>query len=315
METDGNKTSRKTSQFFNCIYCDYNTSKSSNYKLHTMTLKHQKSLKVSNLETFGNKTSQKLALQEFSCEKCHKEFKNRSGLWKHKQKCNSNDTVIITTNKDATDVKQLTNMVFEVVKQNQELSLQNQELTNKLFEICKNGTNNVQNINNTNSHNKTFNLQFFLNETCKDAMNIMDFVDSIKLQLSDLEKVGELGYVDGISNIIVKNLKELDVTERPVHCTDSKREILYIKDENKWEKENDNKNKMKKAIKRVANKNINLLQDFKAKYPDCIYSDSKKSDQYNKLIIEAFELNNSEKEEKVIKKIAKEVTIDKNHCL
>ena len=134
------------------------------------------------------------------------------------------------------------------------------EQQNMMLEVIKNGTNNNNN-NTTNSHNKAFNLQFFLNETCKDAMNIMDFVDSIKLQLSDLERVGELGFVDGISNIIVKNLKELDVTERPIHCTDKKREVLYVKDEDKWEKD-DEKNKIKKAIKRVANKNIRLLLAF-----------------------------------------------------
>jgi hypothetical protein len=195
----------------------------------------------------------------------------------------------------------LTNLVLELVKQNNELQ-------KNMMKVLENGTNNTIH---TNSHNKTFNLNVFLNETCKDALNLTDFVDSLKLQLSDLEKVGELGFVNGISDIIIKNLKALDVTERPVHCTDSKRETLYIKDENKWEKENEGKNKIKKAIKRVANKNIKLLNDFKAKYPDCIYSESKKSDQYNKIIIEAFELDNLDKQEKIIKKIAKEVTIEK----
>ena len=154
-----------------------------------------------------------------------------------------------------------------------------------------------------------------VNETCKDAMNIMDFVDSLKIQISDLEDVGKLGFVEGISNIIVKNLKALDVHKRPVHCSDSKREIMYIKDENKWEKENDDKKRLRKAIKRVANKNSKLLPEFREKYPDCNKSISKYSDQYNKLIIEAMGGlgdNDLEKENKIIKKIAKEVTIDKS---
>ena len=154
-----------------------------------------------------------------------------------------------------------------------------------------------------------------VNETCKDAMNIMDFVDSLKIQISDLEDVGKLGFVEGISNIIVKNLKALDVHKRPVHCSDSKREIMYIKDENKWEKENDDKKRLRKAIKRVANKNSKLLPEFREKYPDCNKSVSKYSDQYNKLIIEAMGGlgdNDLEKENKIIKKIAKEVTIDKS---
>jgi hypothetical protein len=142
----------------------------------------------------------------------------------------------------------------------------------------------------------------------------MDFVDSIKLQLSDLERVGELGFVEGISNIINSNLKALDVTQRPVHCTDKKREVLYIKNENKWEKENEDKTKIRKAIKHIAHKNSKLIPEFKEKHPDCGKSISKYCDQYNKLIIEAMGGqgdNDMEKEDKIIKKIANEVVIDK----
>jgi hypothetical protein len=194
---------------------------------------------------------------------------------------------------------------------------ENQEFKNLILEIVKKDTitnnNNNNNINN-NSHNKTFNLNFFLNETCKDAMNIMDFVDSLKLQLSDLENLGKLGYVDGISKIIVQNLKSLDETKRPVHCTDSKREVMYVKDDNKWEKENENKQKMRKVIKHVTHKNSKLLKEFKTKYPGCEKSDSKYSDKYDKLIIEAMGGkgdNDLEKEDKIIRNIAKVVIIDK----
>jgi len=192
---------------------------------------------------------------------------------------------------------------------------ENQEFKNLILEIVKKDTitNNNNNINN-NSHNKTFNLNFFLNETCKDAMNIMDFVDSLKLQLSDLENLGKLGYVDGISKIIVQNLKSLDETKRPVHCTDSKREVMYVKDDNKWEKENENKQKMRKVIKHVTHKNSKLLKEFKSKYPGCEKSDSKYSDKYDKLIIEAMGGkgdNDLEKEDKIIRNIAKVVVIDK----
>ena len=177
----------------------------------------------------------------------------------------------------------------------------------------------MTNINNAgahiNSHNKTFNLNVFLNETCKDAMNIMDFVDSLKLQLSDLESVGRLGFIEGISNIIIKNLNEMDVHKRPVHCSDSKREVMYIKDEDKWEKENENKNKLRKVIKKVASKNQRLLPKFKEEHPDCGKYHSKYSDQYNKLIVESMGGsgdNDVEKEDKIIKKIAKNVLIDKS---
>jgi len=197
---------------------------------------------------------------------------------------------------------------------------QNNQLQNQIIELCKD-KNNINNFNsdvNINSNNKTFNLNVFLNEYCKDAMNIMDFVDSVKLQLSDLENVGKLGFIEGISNIIVKKLKALDVNKRPVHCSDSKREVMYVKDENKWEKEDEENLKLRKLIKHIAHKNSKLIPDFKTKYPDCCKSDSIKSDQYNKLIIEAMGgtcNNDNEKEDKIIKKIAKEVIINKNEIL
>jgi hypothetical protein len=300
---------------FKCILCDYLTSNKKDMNKHTMTSKHLKRDKGNILE--------KMEIQKIPaliCV-CSKQFGSQSGIWKHKQKCPYFNELITDVKNTDNDVKLLTSMVLEVVKQNQELisqnsetQKQNQELTNKLYEICKNGTNNTM-INN-NSHNKTFNLQFFLNETCKNAMNIMDFVDSIKLQLTDLLNVGEVGYVEGISNIIVNNLKELDVTLRPIHCTDKKREVLYIKDENKWEKDDDEKKKLRKVIKRVAHKNARLLQAYKELHPDCSKSSSAYSDQYNKIIIEAMGglgNNDIEKENKIIRNITNVTTIDKNY--
>jgi hypothetical protein len=266
------------------------------------------------------------ANKEYICDGCNIKFAHQSSYCRHKKKCkdvnvdgneDKNDYAECneTNNQDngASDVKLLTNMVLEVVKQNQELMNQNQELQKHMIELCKNGTNNTLINNTTNSHNKAFNLNFFLNETCKDAMNIMDFVESIKLQLSDLEKVGELGYVEGISNIIVKNLNELDVTQRPVHCTDKKRETMYIRDEDKWEKD-ENNTKIKKAIKRVASKNQRLLPKFKEAHPDCGTYHSKYSDQYNKIIIESVGGsgdNDAEKEEKIIRNISRNVVVEK----
>ena len=320
-----NEKMPKNAKNFHCKLCDFRCSKYSNFSSHLLTLKHQKRENGNKNGKNGNEKMPKNAAALYVCE-CGRYYKHTSGLSRHKNanKCNITNNIeeckIILENDDTTDVKLLTNMVLEVVKQNQELinqnsetQKQNQQLTNKLFEICKNGTNNTM-INN-NSNNKTFNLNVFLNEQCKDAMNIMDFVDSLKLQLSDLESVGKLGFVEGISNIIVKNLKALDVHKRPVHCSDSKREVMYIKDEDKWEKENDEKLKLRKAIKHIAHKNSRLIPAFKEKHPDCNKSDSKFSDQYNKLIIEAMGGNGNEdidNENKIIKKIAKEVAIDKN---
>ena len=179
-----------------------------------------------------------------------------------------------------------------------------------IIKLTENGITNNSHNTTTNSTNNSFNLQFFLNETCKNAMNITDFVDSIKLQLNDLISVGELGYVEGISNIIVKKLNALDVTERPVHCTDKKRETIYIKDEDKWEKDENDK-KIRKLIKNIAYKNQKLFTEFKEKYPDYNDSNSKHSDQYSKIVIESLADNDLQKEDKIIKNISKVITIDK----
>jgi hypothetical protein len=286
-------TDAKNAEKFNCKICNFNCSKESNYNKHILTLKHQNTYK------YLLKNAENAVKNNFYICQCGKEYKHRQSLFNHKKICNIKN------------YESKNNLVEYLIKENAEIK-------NMILDVCKN-FGNLQNNNNsfnTNSHNKTFNLNLFLNETCKDAMNITDFVDTVKLQLSDLEKVGEIGYVNGISNIIVKNLNALDIDKRPVHCTDTKREILYIKDDNKWEKENEGNLKIRKVIKKVADKNARLLPEFKAKYPDCVKYSSPYSDQYNKLIIEAMGGsgdNNLEKEDKIIRKIAKEVVIDKKN--
>ena len=297
------KNMPKNADFY-CEACDFRCIKKSNFIIHTNTKKHTHRVSGNDLENAEMKTN-----AEYNCD-CGKNYATLSGMWKHKTKgCSvkgGNNEIKkeepFATNNAATDKDDLINYLMK----------ENQEFKNLILEIVKKDTHNNCN-NTTNSHNKAFNLNFFLNETCKDAMNIMDFVDSIKLQLSDLEKVGELGYVEGISNIIVKNLNELDVTQRPVHCTDKKRETMYIKDEDKWEKDESN-SKIKKAIKRVASKNQRLLPKFKEAHPDCGTYHSKYSDQYNKIIIESVGGsgdNDAEKEDKIIRNISKSVIVEK----
>ena len=284
---------------FFCDICDFNTCNKKDFKRHNLTNKHL-------LLTNPNENTPKNPL--FICN-CGKTYKHSSSLCAHKKKC--------TPNNDSNDEEQnnqiTPELIMSVLHQNKELQQMLIEQNKTIIELSKNSS--MTNCNNTtNSHNKSFNLNFFLNETCKDAMNIMEFVDSLKLQLSDLENMGKLGYVEGISKIIVSNLNLLDETKRPVHCTDSKREIMYVKDDNKWEKENENKQKMRKVIKHVTHKNSKLLKDFKNKYPGCEKSESKYSDKYDKLIIEAMGGkgdNDVEKEDKIIKKISKNVSIDK----
>jgi hypothetical protein len=302
------KSCKKVAQNYFCIICDYKSSRKSSYDKHILTSKHETLTNVNknDLESCNKNATQ----NEFICNNCDKKYGSRVGLWKHKKKCSDN---VNAETFDISNVNMLTNMVFEVVKQNSETQKQNQELINKLYELSKNN----QITNNTthnNCNNKTFNLNLFLNETCKNAMNMSTFIDSLQLQLSDLENVGEVGFVEGISSIIVKNLNAMDVTLRPVHCTDKKRETMYIKDEDKWEKEDEHKTKLHKMIKKIANKNIKLISKFQEVHPEWKKITSKVSDQFNKIVIEAMGgkgENDFEKEEKIIKRVAKEVLIDK----
>jgi hypothetical protein len=310
MTTDDNKYLVKISKNYRCEKCNYNTCRKYNFEIHNESIKH----KNNGITTKNNEPLVKVSKKN-ECYNCNKVFNDRAGLWRHKKKCK---TKYESESEDEKDNKSnhpsdKDELIIMLIKQNSELIKETSEFKNLMMDVIKNGT--MNNSNNTsNSHNKTFNLHFFLNETCKDAMNIMEFVDSVKIQLSDFEKLGEIGYVDGISNIIVKNLNALDIDKRPVHCTDAKREVLYIKDDNKWEKENEDKNKLRKVIKKIANRNSRMLNEFKTKHPDCGKSDSLFSDQYNKLIVEAMGGpgdNDLEKEDKIIRKITKEVVISK----
>jgi hypothetical protein len=306
-----------------CKICHYYTSRNTDYVKHLSTDKHKKRENDSGMVENGSNLSSKVV--QYEC-KCGKIYKYDSGYYRHKKKCDINNVNltdvgnnVIECEKAVQQKLEINDLIKYLMNENSELkhTMMEQQNTmmeqqNMMMKVIENGTTNNSN-NTTNSHNKAFNLNFFLNETCKNAMNITDFVESIQLQLSDLEKVGEIGYVEGISNIIVKNLNALDVTQRPVHCTDKKRETIYIKDEDKWEKDEE-KNKIRKVIKKVATKNARLIQKFKDKHPDYNEYHSKYSTQYHKLIIESMGGsgdNDVEKEDKIIRNIAKNIVVDK----
>jgi hypothetical protein len=295
---DENKTPKNADEFY-CIYCDFKCSKKSDWDRHCVRPKHE--VNVQRYENDDKKTL-KNADHHMSCH-CGKVYKYYSGLWRHQKMCiNEEPTEKSADNQD---------LIAYLIKQNSDLQHQ-------IIEVCKNSmVNNT--TNNVNSHNKTFNLNVFLNEDCKDAMNITDFVDSIKFQLADLEHMGQVGYVDGISNIILRNLKALDVTKRPVHCTDQKRETIYIKEGGVWTKEDEDNKNVRKLIKKVAFRNSKCLSLFKEKYPDCVTSESRYSDTYSKIVIEAmgggYKCNDYDSENKIIRKIAKQITIDKSAYL
>jgi hypothetical protein len=305
METLGNQMLRKNNSNFYCMTCDYNTHRKSSYDKHLLTTKHIKVATGNNSTTLETNSCNKLQNSHFySCGNCQKEFLNRSGIWKHKKKCNKQQENEKDEPTDKEVILKILKQNSQLIKENSELRKEQTDIKELILEIVKNGNHNTTHIN---SHNKAFNLNFFLNETCKNAMNITDFVDSIKLQLSDLIEIGEIGYVEGISKIIVKNLNNLDETIRPVHCTDKKRETMYIKDEGEWNKEDEKKSKLKKAVTKVADKNIKLLPLFREKYPEYKNSSSKTSDKYDKMVLEVMTCDD-DKTEKIVKNISK-VTI------
>jgi hypothetical protein len=295
--------SPKISVKYFCEKCNYKCCKQSEFNKHILTAKHK------NLQ---NPISHLEIPKKYICD-CGKIYKHTSTLYAHRKNCNYvKQTNTCHIEKQTNDTEEL---IKYLMKENTEFKQLLIEQNKQMLELAKNGqiTNNTNNSHN-NSHNKSFNLQFFLNETCKNAMNITDFVNSLQLQLCDLEKVGELGYVEGISNIIIKNLNALDVTERPIHCTDKKRETMYVKDENKWEKEDESNTKLHKMVRKVSNKNIDLISEFKEVHPEWKKSTSKVSDQFDKIIIESMGgkgENDYEKEDKIIKRVAKSVFVDK----
>ena len=303
-ETTNIQKCKKDTLKYVCSYCDFKCAKLSNYNIHLTTPKHSYNILL----------NENIKKNNYECEYCQKKYKSKSGLWYHSRVCEANMNECESDNDQEIHSQPITpqidpNILLDIIKQNQELQKQ-------MIEFMK--TNTSINTNNTNCHNtnnNTFNLNMFLNEKCKDAININDFVDNIKMQLTDLENFGDFGYVEGVSRVLIKNLKELDMYSRPIHCSDLKREVLYIKDNNEWTKESDDKPVLKNMIKQVANKNIKQIQTWKAEYPDCIYSDSKKNDQYMNIVMNSMSGGTSEEQQnnlsQIVKNITKAVVIEK----
>jgi len=320
-------------RIYKCNICSYSTNDKSNYNKHLSSQKH---INITNNIQKNN-----------TCNICNKTFVTNSGLYKHNKKCNKitkTETEILenkfTSVNDNATPNFTPELFMEVLKQSKELQEalfeQNRELQNKLLEkdselqnrlLEQNAEHHKQiieltskqigntNINSHNTNNNQFNLQFFLNETCKDAINIGDFVNSLQVQIADLEKTGRLGYVEGISSIFLRGLKELDYTMRPIHCTDLKRETVYVKNENSWEKDDNEKAKLKLAIQRVARKNLRTLPKWQEENPDFRILDTKENDEYLKIALNLMGGQTDEQQEKYVEKIVRnilrEVVIEK----
>jgi hypothetical protein len=303
------KKTTKVANILVCEYCDYKCFKTNDFTKHLLTRKHKMLENASKMLVNASEKSPNF----FTC-KCGKSYIHDSSYYRHKKICkfeekekekvnDSDYNNNINDKKDPSDKE----LIMLLIKENSELKTM-------MMKVLENGTHNT--TNNTNSHNKAFNLNLFLNETCKDAMNISEFINSIKLNLDDLENTGKRGYIEGISSIILKNLNDLEQHMRPLHCSDLKREILYIKDNDQWTKETDNKPIFKKAIKTIANENIKQIKVWRDKNPDCTDPDSKKNNLYLQIVSNS--MNGLTEEEstkninKIISNVVKEVIIDKN---
>ena len=315
METLETNKVQKRSINYECKICDYITCRKSQYNRHLDTEKH----KNNSISTIINTKVQQSSLIQHKCINCDKIYKERTGLWKHNKKCNkkhinniihenyiennkynkTTENTVIPQHKE--DIKALTDLVLELVKSNTELQKQ-------MLDVCKNSNTTI------NSNNKTFNMQVFLNEKCKDAMNIMDFVNSMTLDFSDLEELGELGYVEGISRQMVRKLSEMDVYKRPIHCSDLKRETMYVRDNDVWEKETQLYDNLRKAIKYITKKNGDLMIPWRNAHPQCMNLQHPLNDKYMGIMNQAMGGPGefAESENKIIRKISKCVTIDKN---
>ena len=295
---------------FSCKNCEFTCSKLSDWDRHLATGKHKRLMSANDF------TPESAAYLECICGKS---YKHMSSLCKHKKICcdvNQYNNLVKDTNEicEQGDINEQNMSDKEIIKM---LIKENSEFKNLILEIVKKDTQTINNNTNTNCNNvnNSFNLQFFLNEKCKDAINISDFIDNIKLQLTDLETTGRVGYVDGVSKILIKNLNELDTYSRPIHCSDLKREVLYIKDNDEWTKETDDKPVLKNAIKQVANKNIKQISEWTNLYPDCRNSDSKKNNQYLNIVMNSMSGGSNEEQTNnllnIVKNVTKVVAIDK----
>jgi hypothetical protein len=290
-----NKILPKFCPKFYCEICDYGTSKKSSYDDHLLSAKHAKSM-ISN-DTFGK------FCPKFICKNCDKIYKDNSGLWRHTKsnKCQNTDNSII-------EEKGVEPNVTEILLK---LLQENMEIQKQLIMQSKEPT--IINNNTTNNH---FNLNVYLNETCKDAINLKEFVDGLEVKLKDLEDTARLGYSEGVSRIFIKGLNELEVNKRPIHCSDLKRETLYIKNENMWHKEDSSRSQLTAAIKKISKKNTMQIFEWQKKYPSYNDPSSSENDKYQKMIYNAMSGISTEEQEnnmeKIIRNVIKETVIEKS---
>ena len=332
-----------TNTVFRCVCCDYITTRKSDYTKHLSTRKHQrqentnkfienaicKIYNTSDDELFLNESELEYSLinengDELTNEEivnidllycyCGKKYSSRQSLNVHQKKCKSKNIENVFNN-STNFINVNENIILELIKDNRELRELLVEQNKTIQEIVKNNSLCISNNISNNSNNKTFNLNFFLNEECKNAINIRDFINSIEFGLEDLEETGRVGFVEGISKVVIKNLTDLDINLRPIHCGDIKREVLYIKNDNKWEKDTKSQNLIKCAIQEIANKNMKKISEWIKCHPDCQNSESTQNAKYLNIVLNSMSGSTIEEQQsnydKIITRVAREVTIRK----
>jgi hypothetical protein len=307
-----NKNPKNTHKQFDCKICIFKCSNKKDYNRHLNTAKHQRLSDVNN-------TCISNATNTFKCV-CGKIYKQLSGLSRHKRCCNHimqnhNVNTEFGNNDNNHDIVQT---MMHLIKQNQNLIVSNQEFKQLLFEqnqtIIELSKKDTTTNNTITNNNQKFNLNVFLNTTCKDAMNMSEFIENMEVQFEDIENIGRDGYVTGMTNMIMSRIKNLEVTKRPMHCTDLKRETIYIKDNNVWEKD-DNNTKFHNMIQCIAHKNYAILPAWREKNPDCLNSDTSKFEfcikMMTNLLGDAGE-GQIKLDNKVIRNLSKHIIVDKN---
>ena len=305
---------QKNVKIFSCEQCHFTSSNKYDYSRHCLTAKHKN-------VTDGDKQNAN-NVSDYLCSNCNKYYKSRNGLWCHSKKCtvdpSSNKIINNVTENHVIDtalilklIQQNENLQNLLVQQSNEHAQQQSELINKLVDreptnIIHNNNNN----NNTTNNNQKFNLNFFLNETCKDAMNIQEFMENLRITFQDLLTIGNEGFVNGLSDIFIKQLQDMDVSKRPIHCTDSKRETIYFKEEDVWNKDDKDKTKLKGIIEKVEYKNVVALRQWCNENPDANVNNTPNNLLRDKIYLETLQ-GDERTRDKIIKNMVKQIIVDK----
>ena len=299
----------ESSKKFVCINCNYITSRESQYNRHCMTAKHKS---VTDMTVCDRKVQESSG--EYNCKQCDKKYKSRNGLWCHSKICSPNINKTAVIENPVID----TTLILKLIQQNENLQnllaqqasdhLQKQtELMNKLMER---EPSNTINSNITNNNHQKFNLNFFLNETCKDAMNIQEFLENIRVTFEDLLTIGDAGFVAGVSDILIKQLRDLEVSKRPIHCTDSKRETIYLKENDAWNKDDKEKSRLKQIIEKVEYKNVASLREWCNENPDAKVNNTSNNILKDKIYLQTLQ-GDDRSRNKIIKNLTKEIIVEK----